>query len=348
MNKIIIRKPDNMHVHLREGPMLTKVIMFTSYVYSRAVIMGNLKNPVDTPEKAMLYKSEILRNAGHPGFIPLMTLMITKNTNRQTVKDAKKEGIVGFKFIPANTSTGSEDIGLNFFELFDCIDILKEIRDQNLMFLVHSELIRDRQGNIIPLIKREETSIKLIDLLVDKVPGLKITIEHITTRKYANYILGIKYPFIWATITAHHPYGTYDMVCDKDGIIKNPELYCLPIFKSEDDQQAIIKAMISGNLKFFCGEDTAPHYFWDKIKPPYRPGLFTAPVGLILITQIFEKYNALGNLENFTSRFGAEAHDLPLNQGKITLIKKKWTVPLSHEGINIFKGGETLHWQIAS
>lgn len=337
------------HVHPRQGTLSKIILPFTARSCAGAIMILNYDNPVDTVEKAGVCQKEIIANTGYYNFKSYLTLMLTKNTTPETVRQAKKARIVGFKLIPAGTSTGSEDVGVTLFDLLNNKkSVLQETRDQDLVFLIHLELIKDKWGNIIPLIQREEAAIWFLDDIINRVPGLKISIEHVTTRKLVNYILRVNSPYLGASVTAHHPCATYDQVCNHEGIVIDPLFYCLPIFKTEEDRLGVIDFMTGEYPNKWFGSDTAAHFLSKKIIPPYKAGLFTAPAAPQIVISIFEKRNVLHLLEAYFSGNLLRFYGLPSTGRKTTFIKKSWRVPQEIDGISVFKEGEILDWQISA
>lgn len=224
--------------------------------------------------------------------------------------------------------------------------VFKEAEKLGIIFSGHWELNKDpKSGKSIPEVKREVAAISYLEKIIQDFPKLKIVVEHATTQEMLEFVK--KAPDnVAATLTVHHALLTYQDVFDEKEKIKNSFNYCKPVAKSGDDRQAVVKAMVSGNKKFFFGSDSAPHNISQKIKEKPAAGIFSAPVVLPLLCQIFEKTDKLDMLENFVSKFGAEFYGLPLNQKKITLKSQDWKIPLNYEEIPIFKGGETLEWQI--
>lgn len=355
MKTITIRQLDGFHMHLRDGPLLAKVIPFTSYIYKRGLVMGNLMPPIATAEDAIKYRDEILSYpAPFHDFEPIMTIMLVNGTTVETIENAYRAGIKVIKLIPDGTSTNSED-GVSLENLKNYYPVLRKVRYLGMVFSSHWELVADPgTGQEIPHPEREERATPYLLNLLKNVPGLKVVVEHVSTRKMIEVVKSQPSDVnIFATITAHHPILTIDDVM-RCGEIHSPHHFCLPIAKTEDDRQAVEEEMVSGNPRFFYGSDTAPHYAHKKkfgMNPPENrnppAGIFSAPVEAPLLAKIFERNNALDRLEPFTSVFGAMAYDLPLNSGTLTLKKKKWRVPYNYGGINIFRGGEVLNWQVA-
>lgn len=339
-----MRNPDDMHFHPRKGKMLQEVLMYTSKIFSRGIVMGNLPKPVVMADDAEVFREEII--SVDPEFQPLMTIMLTKRTTPEIIREAFKRGIRFLKYIPGNMSTNSED-GVPLSELHKYYPVFETMQELGMVLLGHWEFPLNIFGNLVPEFGRERQAIRYLDEIVKFFPRLIITVEHASTREMIEYVERAPANIV-ATLTVHHALLTYDDVCDGNGKIYNPHHYCKPIAKSSQDREAVVKAMISGNRKFFFGSDSAPHPESAKRKNPPAAGIFTAPVVLPLLGEIFEKNNALDILSNFVSRSGAESYDLPLNDGEITLKKEPWIVPEYVDGsdVRIFWGGKKLNWQV--
>jgi dihydroorotase len=344
MKEVIIRSPDDMHFHPRSGKMLEDVLLETSKVFSRGVVMGNLPSPVVTADDAEAYRREILGVDGI--FSPIMTIMLTKRTTPQVIEEASKRGLRVLKYIPNNVSTNSaEGVALNELETY--YPVLEMAQELGMIFSGHWESPFDRSGFPVAEVEREGEAIRFLDRVVKNFPTLKIVVEHASTEKMIEYVEGAP-ANVGATLTVHHALLIYNSVCDESGKIYNPYNYCKPIAKKFSDRKAVTKAMISGNPKFFFGSDSAPHPMVAKIKTPPAAGIFTAPVVLPLLCEIFESSNALFRLEEFVSRFGAEFYGLPLNQGKIVLKREGWIVPEFVSETRVFRGGHMIDWQVES
>jgi len=340
---IRIRRPDDMHFHPRSGRMLQIVLPYTSKVFSRAVAMGNLLRPVVTADDAAVYQREILLNVDDY-FTPIMTIMLTKQTTPEIISEAFRGGIRVLKYIPNNVSTNSEN-GVVLTELQNYYPVLKKVEELGMVFSGHWESPFDKKGIAVPEMAREVEAIRFLDWVVESFPRLKVVVEHASTERMIEYVKEAP-GNVGATLTVHHAILVYSDVCDDTDKIYNPHHYCKPIAKSPSDRDAVIKAMISGNPKFFFGSDSAPHPLSAKEKIFPSAGIFTAPVALPLLCGLFEENKALSQLEDFVARFGAEFYGLPLNDDKVVLSKKIWTVPECIEDIHIFKGGERLNWYV--
>jgi dihydroorotase len=342
MKEIKISAPFDMHLHLREGQMLINVLPYTSAVFPRGVVMGNLPIPVDTAEKAIKYKSEIL--ADDVTFNPIMTIMLTRNTTPAIIREAYNHGIKVIKYIPEGVSTNSE-YGVPLNKLHEFYEVMETAEELGMILSGHWEAPFNINGNPIEELCREEEAIPFLAAIINCFPKLKIVVEHASTYGMIEYVKNAPNT-VAATLTAHHALLDYSDVCDKTGKIIGSDLYCKPIAKKAIDRSAVLQTMISGNPKFFFGSDSAPHYAENKKRTPPAAGIFTAPVVMPLLCEIFDNNNALSKIENFTSRFGPKFYGLPLNEGKITVRREKWTVPYETNGIKIFLGRRELNWKV--
>ena len=348
MKTLTIIRPDDFYVHSRQGDLLRTVLPFTANIFGRAVIMGNLAVPVVTAEQVENYRSEILSSGVRPSFNPIMSVMLVMLVNGMTpemLAGAQGAGARVLKFIPGGTSTNSNE-GVPLTELKNYYPVLAKAHELGMIFSGHFELIADPEtGKNIPELEREERAIPFLEAMVREFPDLKIVVEHVTTGRMVRLVKDSPVN-VAATITAHHLLLEARDVIDGEGQIINPLNYCKPIAKTKEDREAVIKAAISGNPKFFFGSDFAPHPILAKRKIPPAAEIFSAPVALSLLAKVFEARGALGGLEDFSSRFGAQFYGLPLNPGTITLEKRDWLVPESVGGIPIFLRGEILEWRV--
>jgi len=344
MEKITIRKPDDFHAHLRQGEMLRNVVSSTSSVFRRAVAMGNLSVPVVTGDDAVSYRSEIMASAGND-FQSIMTIMLVKRSTPEIVEAAyNNAGVKVLKLIPGQTSTGS-DQGVSFYELEKYYPVLEKVQSLGMIFSVHLELAAEENGPPIALIERERRAIPILKKLTADFPDLKIAVEHATTRELIEAVKAAG-PNVAAGLTYHHAVVTYDEVINKEGKIIDAFKYCMPVAKTDDDCRAVIEAMTSGNPKFFFGSDSAPHPIEKKQSENPPAGIFTAPVALPGLAEIFEKEGRLERLEDFVSKFGAEFYGMPLNTGRLELVKEDWAAPEMAGNVKVFRGGETFKWKI--
>ncbi|MDD5099056.1 MAG: dihydroorotase [Candidatus Colwellbacteria bacterium] len=345
METIVMRQPDDFHCHLREGEILKFVAPFTAGIFGRGLAMGNLARPITTAYDAVRYYREIVRACGSSRFKPIMSIMLTKKTNPNIIGDAGKRGIKTLKLIPGNTSTNSED-GISLWDIERSYLNLAAAQSVNMVFSIHCELLSDESGNAIPEEERESKAISFLDQLITFLPKLKIVIEHASTRDMIDYVKRAP-ENVAATLTLHHATLTRDDVYEMDGSIISHN-YCKPIAKTADDREAVIEAMMSGNPKFFFGSDSAPHLESAKMRFPPAAGIFTAPVVLPALCDLFERRESLGRLEDFVSRFGSEFYGLPLNSGTIEIRKREWIAPEYIGGIKVFLGGTRFGWRVDS
>ena len=339
-----ITRPDDWHLHLRDGDALKTVLPHTAAQFARAIVMPNLKPPVTTTELAGAYRQRIL--AALPegmSFEPLMTLYLTDNTPPDEIRRAKDSGFVhAVKLYPAGATTNS-DAGVT--DLRKCYKTLEVMQEVGMPFLVHGEVTSPE----IDLFDREAVFIDTVmkPLRAD-MPELKVVFEHITTSDAAAYVAEASGP-IAATITAHH------LLYNRNEIFKGgirPHYYCLPVLKRETHRQSLVKAATSGNPRFFLGTDSAPHAKGVKEHACGCAGCYTALHAMELYAQAFDQVGALDKLEGFASFFGPDFYKLPRNAGSITLKRESWTLPneLSYlDGSLVpLNGGETINWKVSA
>jgi dihydroorotase len=347
-NSLTITRPDDWHLHLRDGDALKAVLPDTARQFARAIVMPNLRPPVTTVELALAYRSRILEalfvaQAPSPAkFEPLMTLYLTDNTSANEIKKAKASGMIhGVKLYPAGATTNS-DAGVS--DLAKCTKALEAMQEQGLPLLIHAE-VTDADVDVFD---REKVFIdRHMKPLLKNFPNLKIIFEHITTQDAADFVQAAPNN-VAATITAHH------LLMNRNDMFKggiSPHHYCLPILKRETHRLALVKAATSGNPKFFLGTDSAPHAKSAKESACGCAGMYTAHAALELYAEAFESANALDKLEAFASFYGADFYGLPRNTDKITLIKQTWTVPnelaLGNESLVPLRAGQQVHWKLA-
>ncbi|GIX23326.1 MULTISPECIES: dihydroorotase [Caldimonas] len=334
-------RPDDWHLHVRDGAAMASVVPHTARQFARAIIMPNLKPPVTTAEQALAYRARI-RAAVPPGlsFEPLMTLYLTDNLPAEEIERAKDAGVVAVKLYPAGATTNS-DAGVT--DIRKTYKTLEAMQKHGLLLLVHGE-VTDPE---IDLFDREKAFIddKLIPLRRD-FPELKIVFEHITTKEAAQYVAEAD-RFVGATITAHH------LLYNRNAIFLGgirPHYYCLPVLKREEHRRALLAAATSGSPKFFLGTDSAPHPAHLKEHATGCAGCYTALSALELYAEAFEAAGALDKLEGFASFFGADFYGLPRNTGTVTLKKTPWqlpeTLPFGEATLKPLRGGETLAWRV--
>ena len=341
--QLTLTRPDDWHLHLRDGEALASVLPHTARQFARAIVMPNLKPPVTTVELASAYRERIL--AALPAgmaFEPLMTLYLTDNTPPQEIALAVASGFVkAVKLYPAGATTNS-DAGLT--DIRKAYDTLAEMERLGLPLLVHGEVT----DATVDLFDREKVFIDTVLLpLTQRFPALKVVMEHITTKDAAEFVAAAP-ANVAATITAHH------LLYNRNAIFQGgvrPHWYCLPVLKRETHREALVAAATSGNPKFFLGTDSAPHAKGTKEAACGCAGCYTAYAAIELYAEAFEKAGALDKLEAFASFHGPDWYGLPRNSGKITLSKETWMVPerypyLSTDDIVPLRAGESLTWKM--
>ena len=338
---LTITRPDDWHLHVRDGEALHTVIPHTAAQFARAIIMPNLRPPVTTAAQALAYKQRI--QAAVPAgvtFEPLMTLYLTDNLPPDEIERAKDAGVVAVKLYPAGATTNS-DAGVT--DLRKTYKTLEAMQREGLLLLVHGEVTSPE----IDLFDREAVFIdtQLIPLRRD-FPELKIVFEHITTQEAADYVRDAD-AFTAATVTAHHL--LYNRNALFTGGIR-PHYYCLPVLKRETHRLALLKAATSGNPRFFLGTDSAPHPAHLKEHATGCAGCYTAHAAMELYAEAFESVNALDKLEAFASFNGADFYGLSRNQETVTLKKESWTPPESfafgEAELKPLRSGESLAWRL--
>lgn len=343
IDSITLTRPDDWHLHLRDGATMASVLPHTAQQFRRAIVMPNLKPPVTTTEQAGAYRQRIL-SALPEGmeFEPLMTLYLTDNTPPDEIRRAKDSGFVhAVKLYPAGATTNS-DAGVT--ALTKCYKTLEVMQEVGMPFLVHGEVT----DPAIDIFDREAVFIEqVMEPLRRDMPELKVVFEHITTRDAAQYISEATGPLA-ATITAHH------LLYNRNEIFKGgirPHYYCLPVLKREEHRQALVRVATSGSTRFFLGTDSAPHPKGLKEHSCGCAGCYTAFHAMELYAQAFEQAGALDKLEAFASFHGPAFYGLPRNTGTITLKRETWTLPLElpmgDATVVPLNGGEALGWKLA-
>lgn len=342
MTIIEITRPDDWHVHLRDGNALNTTVPAMDRYFGRAIVMPNLVPPVNTTEQALAYKARIMAaQTDSPRQVePLMVLYLTDSTTREEIQRAKAAGIVACKLYPAGATTNSASGVTDINNIYPALEAMQE---QGMHFLLHGEVTDSH----IDIFDREKAFIDstLVQLTKD-FPALKMVLEHITTRDAAEFVASAN-DNIAATITAHHLlYNRNHMLAG--GI--RPHFYCLPILKRNSHQEALIKAATSGSPKFFLGTDSAPHTQTSKESSCGCAGCYTAYAAIELYAEAFEEAGALDKLEAFASHFGPDFYGLPRNNDTIQLQKQPWQVPkhfyLDNEPLIPLRAGESLQWQV--
>jgi dihydroorotase len=343
---LTITRPDDWHLHLRDGAAMASVLPFTAAQFSRAIVMPNLKPPVTTAAAAQAYRQRIVaalpKAADGADFTPLMTLYLTDNTPPEEIRRAREAGVVALKLYPAGATTNS-DAGVS--DIRKTYATLEAMQREGLLLLVHGE-VTDPE---IDIFDREAVFIdRVMQPLRHAFPELKVVFEHITTAEAAEYVAAADAQTA-ATITAHH------LLYNRNALFTGglrPHWYCLPVLKKERHRQALVRAATGGSHKFFLGTDSAPHAAAMKEQSVCGAGCFTAPSALELYAEAFEAADALDRLEAFASFNGPAFYGLPRNSGTVTLMRQPWTLPESmpfaDATIKPLRAGETLHWKLQS
>ena len=338
---LTITRPDDWHLHVRDGDALKVVVPHTAAQFARAIIMPNLKPPVTTAEAAMAYRQRILAAVPEDvDFEPLMTLYLTDNLAPEEIRRAKAAGVVACKLYPAGATTNS-DAGVT--DVRKIYPVLEAMQREGLLLLVHGE-VTDAS---VDLFDREAVFIErvLVPLRAD-FPGLKIVMEHITTADAAQYVAAADAQ-LGATITAHH------LLYNRNAIFQGgirPHYYCLPVLKRETHRQALLAAATSGSPKFFLGTDSAPHAAHLKEHAVGCAGCYTALSALEMYAKAFDAVGAIDRLEGFAAHFGADFYGLPRNSGTLSLVRESWTPPESlaygEAQLKPLDGGLPLDWRV--
>ncbi|HPF45725.1 MAG: dihydroorotase [Alphaproteobacteria bacterium] len=342
--KITLTRPDDWHLHVRDGEILSSVLEDTAKRFSRAIIMPNLADPVTNTEKAEQYRERIINalpNDYKLTFEPLMTLYLTNRTSTAEIRKAWDSGFIhAVKWYPAGATTNS-DKGVS--DIVACYDVLEVMAEIGMPLLVHGEVT----DPTVDVFDREKTFIdQFLSGIIKNFPTLKVVFEHITTEHAVQFVKDAP-AYVGATITAHH------MLLNRNALFTGgirPHHYCLPVLKRENHRKALIEAATSGNKKFFLGTDSAPHSQKAKENACGCAGIYSSHGGIEFYAEIFDKAGALDKLEAFASFHGPDFYGLPRNRDKITLSRKQSpipeTVPFGNESCVPLRAGGTLEWVI--
>jgi dihydroorotase len=342
VSTITLRRPDDWHVHLRDGGMLRAVLPFTARAFARAIIMPNLARPVTSMAAAAAYRERIL--AALPAglsFTPLMTAYLTDDSDPEEIARGHRAGVfTAVKLYPAGATTNS---ALAVTDIARTYPVLERLQALGIPLLLHGE-VTDSEVDVFD---REAVFIeRVLAPLRRRFSQLKLVLEHITTMEAVDFVGGAD-ANLAATITAHH------LLINRNALFAGglrPHMYCLPVAKREKHRLALRRAATSGNAKFFLGTDTAPHPIPDKERDCGCAGIFTAPAALEIYAQVFAEERALDRLEAFASLNGARFYGLPVNEQRITLARRPWRVPaeISTEAgpLRPFLAGEEIGWRI--
>jgi dihydroorotase len=342
-NRLTIRRPDDFHLHVRDGHVLDAVVGFSARHFARAIIMPNLNPPVTTVKQVAAYRDRILKAAGATRFEPLMTGYLTEQIDRnEVVQGFKDRQWYALKYYPAGATTGSQ-FGVSHID--KVMHVLEAMAEAGMPLLVHGEVT----DPTVDVFDREAAFIeRTLEPLIRRLPTLKLVMEHVTSKDGVDFVEWSP-DNVAGTITVHH------MIINRNAIFAGgirPHMYCLPIPKRERHRLAVRRAALSGRRKFFMGSDSAPHIARLKEAACGCAGLFTAPVALELCVQVFAEDNRLDNLERFLCENGALFYGLPLNEGTVTLERKPRAIDneiaCGNDRLVPFQAGGTVEWQVAA
>jgi dihydroorotase len=342
MQTLTITRPDDWHLHLRDGADMASVLPHAVRAFARAIVMPNLRTPVTTTALAAVYRERIVHALPKRSrFEPLMTLYLTDNTSTEEIARAKRSGFVcGVKYYPAGATTNS-DSGVTRVER--AYPALEAMQEHDLPLLVHGEVTAPG----VDVFDRERVFLEtVLAEIVRRFPRLRVVVEHASTREAVDFVASGG-PRIAATITAHH------LLYNRGALFAGgfrPHYYCLPVLKREEHRQALVRAATSGNPKFFLGSDSAPHARFDKETACGHAGIYSAHAAIELYAEAFEQAGALDKLEAFASFYGPDFYRLPRNTGSITLRKEAWSVPgeLAFGSTTVvpLRAGESVAWRL--
>lgn len=334
----ILNEPLDMHLHLRDGDMLRLVAPLTSNSFSGALVMPNLVPPVTTKDALLSYKKRVIEACKGDDFTPYMTLFFQNNYSFEFLEDIKDE-IIGIKLYPAGITTNSET-GVSSMDIEVLRPTLENMSHLGIPLCIHGEtngFVMDREKEFMPI----------YESLAIAFPNLKIVMEHITTKDAVELL--DKYSNLYATVTLHHLLITLD---DVAGGMLDPHLFCKPIAKRPEDRNALLNAALKAHPKLMFGSDSAPHPKHKKECCGCAAGVFTSPIALQVLVELFEKYDSLENLNDFVSNNAKNIYGLDLNKKRIKLIKKDFVVPniyeYKDEKVVPMYAGKTIYWSIES
>ncbi len=339
---LTLTRPDDWHIHFRDGAAMQSVLPDTARVFGRAIAMPNLKPPAVSVDDAAAYRARLLAAVpAGTGFEPLMTLYLTDNTRPEEIARARQSGFVhAVKYYPAGATTNSDSGVTELTKAYQAIAAMEEV---GMPLLLHGEVV----DADVDVFDREAVFIERhLTRLMKDFPRLKIVLEHITTRQAAEFVASAP-ATVGATITVHH------LLYNRNAMFRGgmrPHFYCLPIIKRETHRQALVAAAVSGNPKFFLGTDSAPHAVGAKESSCGCAGIYTAHAAIELYAEAFEDAGALDRLEGFASFYGADFYGLPRNAGTITLRRESWEVParlaLGETSLVPLRAGESVRWRV--
>jgi dihydroorotase len=351
-DELVLRAPDNFHVHLRREPMLSLVARATTDVYRRALVMPNTDPPILDADDLVIYRDEII-HATPADFVPLMTIKLTDATTPAVIDAARVAGAVAGKVYPSGVTTGSYG-GVSEFGAGSLIDVFMAMRDCGMVLCVHAEM-----PGVTWSVAEQSFIDDIIPDWIAYVPDLKLVVEHVSSSS-AVALVKMAPDTVAATVTPMHLTLTDDDILGyrnhrgRRGL--NPHNFCYPMPKTDYDRHTIREAVASGSPKFFAGDDSAPHRYQDKEAPCGCAGVFCAPASLPTYAEVFDELGCLDKLDDFAGRFGAEFYGLPLNEGTIRLVRPVGdagivphylTSPGRSQSVRCWRAGERLGWIVA-
>jgi len=334
MTQIVLNSPLDMHLHLRDKEMLEIVAPLSAAHFSAAVVMPNIAPPVKTTKDMVEYQKRVIAASKRDDFLPLMTLFLTEELDVQEIENAKENGLIGMKLYPLGITTGSEEGSSSILstknrEIFACLSELE------IPLMIHGEtngFVLDREREFVPIFEK----------ICKEFPKLKVIAEHITTKEVAKAIKTI--PNLYGTITVHHLEITLD---DVIGGLLNPHNFCKPIAKTEADKEAILELALEAYEKVSFGSDSAPHPRANKECGNASAGIFTAPIALPFLADIFDRHGKLENLQKFVSDNAKSIYNLKnIPEKEIKLKKERYKIPSEYDGIVPFFAGGNLSWSV--
>jgi len=333
--KIIkIRKPDDFHLHLRQGDMLKNVLPYTSNVFARAMVMPNISPPVKDLPSLLAYEDEIKKAAGSD-FIPLMTFKLIPGMSPDLVHPLKKAGAVAGKYYPAGATTNAEDAVSDWEQIAPVLEIMEQ---ENMVLSIHGE------DPLAPALEREQAFLPVLDQIRRRFPRLPIVLEHLSSKEGVQWVKE-QDERVAATVTLHHLLFTIEHLI---GGALRPHLFCRPLPKHDADRKAIRDLVFGNHPRVFFGSDSAPHLRSRKECNGAAAGAFTAPVLMPLLCELFEEQGKLDLLEDFCSLKGADFYGLPLNKGQLSIEKTSWTVPEEISAVVPLYAGRKISWKVIS
>ncbi|MFW6307995.1 MAG: dihydroorotase [Campylobacterales bacterium] len=332
MDRLILDSPIDMHLHLRDGDMLNRVIAFSATNFSAAVVMPNISPPIKSAKDMLEYKDRILQSCNRSDFRPLMTLYLHKDICIEEIKEAQNHNLHGVKLYPFGVTTNSEDGAKSIFTRNN-EEVFEYMQSRNIPLLIHGEssgFCLDREGEFLMIFEE----------IAKKYPKLKVVAEHITTEKVAKAIKHI--PNLYGTITLHHLLITLD---DVIGGSLNPHNFCKPIAKRYEDRDALLELALSAYEKVCFGSDSAPHLKEKKECANGAAGIFSAPVLLPMLAELFEKHSALSSLQAFVSDNAKNIFNLQeIPKKEVVLVRKEFVIPDIYSDVVPFFAGESIGW----